>query len=133
MRRLLLGLVLAGALTATTAPVVFAHECVISNRSAQGDAAAQHSSRWVQLTLTDIYGFIHMFVGGPALSPGQIEWAVDEAVSQGLPADGWVVRSDKTIGEGSANPNLANGKGLDFLSHLVGEQVIGIYFAALSH
>ena len=70
-------------------------------------------------------------MGGPALTAGQIDWAVGEAISQGLPADGWVVRSDKVIGEGSQNPNLANGKGLDHLSEAFGPQLVGIYFAAL--
>lgn len=133
MRRMLIGLVIVGALTATTAPVALGHECVISNRSAQGDAGALHSGRWVRLTLADVYGFIHQFVGGDALTAGQIAWAVNESVSQGLPADGWVVRGDKTIGEGSGNPNLGNGKGLDHLEDLVGGQVVGIYFAALGH
>jgi hypothetical protein len=30
------------------------------------------------------------------------------------------VRSNKTIGEGSANPNLANGKGLDHAEDVFG-------------
>jgi hypothetical protein len=72
-----------------------------------------------------------VFVGGPALTPGQISWAVDTAVAQGLPADGWVVRADKVIGEGSSNPNLANGKGLDHLADAYGPQLVAIYFAAL--
>jgi hypothetical protein len=72
-------------------------------------------------------------VGGPALTPSQIDWAVSEAVAQGLPADGWVTRADKTIGEGSSNPNLANGKGLDHLADSVGPQIVGIYFQALGH
>jgi len=72
-----------------------------------------------------------VFVGGPALTPGQISWAVDTAVAQGLPADGWVVRADKVIGEGSSNPNLVNGKGLDHLADAYGPQLVAIYFAAL--
>lgn len=50
------------------------------------------------------------------------------AVAAGLPADGWVIRFDKTIGDGSKNPNLANGKGLDHLVDSVGETIVGIYF-----
>jgi hypothetical protein len=45
--------------------------------------------------------------------------------------DGWVVRSDKTIGAGSNNPNLANGKGVDHLADVYGNQIVGIYFVAL--
>ena len=133
MRRMILGLVLAGSLLGATAPVVLGHECYIANRSAQGDAGALHSGRWTPLPLAAIFSFINTFVAGPALTPAQIEWAVGEAVDQGLPAGGWVVRSDIVIGEGSHNPNLANGKGLDHLADAFGNQLIGIYFEALGH
>jgi hypothetical protein len=133
IRRGIVASLLAGSLLLGTAGVAFGHECVISSRSAQGDAGALHSGRWVRLGLADVYGFIHMVVSGPALTPAQIDWAVAESIAQGLPADGWVIRSDKTIGEGSKNTNLANGKGLDHLEDLVGAQVVGIYFAALGH
>ena len=133
MRRILIGLVLAGSLSAVAAPAVLGHECFIASRSAQGDAGALHSSSWQRHTLADIFGFINQFVGGPALTSAQITWAVNTAVGQGLPVDGWVVRADKTIGEGSSNPNLANGKGLDHLADAYGNQGVGIYFAALGH
>jgi hypothetical protein len=133
IRRLVLAAVLGSTLTLGTAAVALGHECTISSRSAQGDTGASHSSRWVRLTLADVFGFIHTVVGGTPLTASQIDWAIGEAVRQGLPADGWVVRSDKTIGDGSNNPNLADGKGLDHLADLVGRQVVGIYFAALQH
>jgi hypothetical protein len=133
MRRMLVGLVLAVSLSAAGAPAVLGHECYIANRSAQGDAGALNSSAWAPITLADIFGFIHLIVGGPALTPSQIAWAVDTAVAQGLPADGWVIRSDITIGEGSSNPNLADGKGLDHLADAYGPQIVAIYFAALGH
>lgn len=133
MRRFLISLALAGSMLGIAAPVALGHECYIVNRSDQGNAAVLHSGRWMQLTLADIFGFINTAVGGPALSPSQITWAVDTAVAQGLPRDGWVVRSDKTIGEGSKNPNLADGKGLDHLADVYGGQIVGIYFQALGH
>jgi hypothetical protein len=120
-------------LTAVAAPAVFAHECTIASRSTQGDAGALHSSNWFRLGLADVFGFINFNVGGPALTADQIDWAVNEAIAEGLPADGWVTRADKTIGEGSANPNLADGKGLDHLADSVGPQIVGIYFQALGH
>jgi len=133
IRRGLAASLLACTFLVGTAGVVLGHECVISSRSAQGDAGALHSSHWSNLTLADVFGFINSDVGGPALSPEQISWAVDEAIAEGLPAGGWVIRSDKTIGEGSSNPNLADGKGLDHLVDLVGARIVAIYFAALSH
>ncbi len=128
MRRFALTFVLAGALLAVSAPIVAAHECVVSNRSAAGNAGALHSGRWVQLTLADIFGFIHGVVEGRPLDDSEIDAAVELAVDSGLPRNGWVTRSDKTIGEGSKNPNLANGKGMDHLSLLYGDQIVGIYF-----
>ena len=124
---------LAVAVLGSTAGSVLGHECYIANRSAQGDAGALHSGAWTRLTLADIFGFINQFVGGPSLSASQIQWAVTEAVNEGLPANGWVVRSDKTIGENSQNPNLAAGKGLDHLADTFGPQLVGIYFQALGH
>jgi len=133
MRRFLASLALAGSIAIAAAPAVLAHECIIASRSAQGDAGAQHSGRWGTLALADVFGFINTVVGGPALTPAQIDWAVGEAIAEGLPAGGWTTRTDKTIGEGSSNPNLANGKGLDHLADAVGAQIVGIYFAALGH
>jgi hypothetical protein len=129
MRRLILSFVLAGSLLAVAAPAVLGHECTIASRSAKGDAGALHSANWGRLTLQDVFGFIGSDVGGRALTPAEIDQAVGMAVAAGLPADGWVIRTDKTIGEGSNNPNLANGKGLDHLVDSAGPTIVGIYFS----
>jgi hypothetical protein len=133
VRRTIAASVLAITVLGGTATVALGHECFIANRSVQGDAGALNSKVWQRITLADIFGFINGIVGGPALSPSQIDWAVAEAVSEGLPLDGWVVRADKTIGEFSSNPNLADGNGLDHLADVYGNQIVGIYFAALGH
>jgi len=129
MRRLGLSIVLAGSLLAATATAVLGHECVIASRSAQGDTGALHSANWGRLTLQDVFGFIGPEVGGRPLTPEEIDQAVAMAIDAGLPADGWVTRTDKTIGEGSKNPNLANGKGLDHLVDSAGPTIVGIYFS----
>ena len=130
MRRIGLSIVLAGSLLAVTAGVAAAHECVIASRSAQGDSGALHSSRWGRLTLQDVFGFIHTVLPGNnrPLTPAEIDQAVAMAIDAGLPADGWVTRTDKTIGEGSKNPNLADGKGLDHLADSAGPTIGGMYF-----
>jgi len=133
VRRTIVAGILAITVLGGTASVALGHECFIASRSAQGDAGALHSKVWQRDTLADIFGFINGIVGGPALSSAQIDWAVATAVGQGLPVDGWVVRADKTIGEGSSNPNLANGRGVDHLADVYGNQIVGIYFAALGH
>lgn len=133
VRRTIAAGVLAITVLGGSATVALGHECFIASRSAQGDAGAVHSGVWERLTLADVFGFINGIVNGPPLSASQIDWAVAEGVSQGLPENGWVVRSDKTIGEGSKNPNLANGKGLDHLADVYGQQIVGLYFQALGH
>jgi hypothetical protein len=132
IRKLLGALILTGALTAVSVSAVFAHECIIQNRSAQGNAmAAEHSPKWGVLTLDDIFGFILPEVlSAPPLTPDQQAWAVQQAEDAGIPYS-FVSRTDKTIGDGSRNPNLADGKGLDHLADLYGDQLAGIYFAAL--
>lgn len=127
-RRSILAAVLAGALTAMTVGTVAAHECTISSRSAQGNEGATNSRVWGKLFLADVLGFIHEEVGGPALTTDQIAWAV---ANRGDLAEFWVIRFDKTIGAGSSNPNLADGRGLDHLVPMVGEAVVALYFAAL--
>jgi hypothetical protein len=121
---------LALSLSLAATGSVFAHECIISSRSDRGDAGALNSKVWGQHSLAFVLGFIHEFVGQPALTPSQIQWAVANRGSLPL---AWTVRIDKTIGEGSSNPNLRDGRGLDHLSALAGEQVIALYFAALAH
>ncbi len=83
IRRGLAASLLAGTMLIGTAGVALGHECVISSRSAQGDAGALHSGRWVRLSLADVYGFINEAVGGPALTASQIEWAVGESIEAG--------------------------------------------------
>jgi hypothetical protein len=132
-RRALLSATLASTLLiAGTAGAVLGHECVISSRSAQGNAGAIHSDRWATETTYDIFGFIHGVVGGTALTEAQKQWAVQAATAAGVPSS-FAVRIDKTIGAGSSNPNLVDGKGLDHLSMLYGETIVGIYFEALGH
>lgn len=130
LRRSVSAAILAGLLAITSVGAVLGHECVISSRSDRGDQGATHSGRWATLALSDVLGFIHEVVGGEPLTAAQIEWAV---ANRGSLPESWVTRSDKTIAEGSANPNLADGRGLDHLADLVGEQVVALYFAATMH
>ena len=96
-----------------TSGTAYAHECYIANRSAQGNAGATHSGRWVTDTVQD-------FAHSPGLQPGvDPDCFVNYWLSHGGP-ESFTVRSDKTIGEGSANPNLANGKGLEHIEDAFG-------------
>jgi hypothetical protein len=91
----------------------WAHECYIANRSAQGNAGATHSASWVTIT---VEGFAHSPDFPPGFDP---DCFVAYWSSHGGPAS-FTVRSDKTIGEGSSNPNLANGKGLEHIEDAYG-------------
>jgi hypothetical protein len=137
VKRVLTASLLASMLAVASVGAAFAHECVISSRSDQGDAGATHSGRWAVLTLADVLGFINTEIPGQEhqfLTDDQIAWAVanrDMILGTENFPDSWVVRSDKTIGEGSSNPNLGDVTGLDHLADLYGEQVGTLYFAAL--
>ena len=121
LRRSILAAVLAAALAMLSIGSAFAHECVISSRSAQGNEGATNSKVWDNLYLSTILG---EFLG---LDEAQVAWALDH---RGDLPELWVIRIDKTIGEGSSNPNLADGKGLDHLIGLVGPQVFALAAAA---
>ena len=132
IRRVVGSGLLAGTLLVSTAGVALAHECVISSRSDQGDTGALHSgarsgSGWPTCSASSITLWAEHLSAHPRSSGRSIT-----AIAAGLPADGWVICADKTIGAGSNNANLADGKGLDHLVPLVGEQIVGIYFEVLS-
>jgi hypothetical protein len=112
-RRFLASVALAAAAVLAMSSTAFAHECFIANRSAQGNANATHSGRWATLVLAD-------FVNSPGFPPGvDPDCFLAYWSSHGGP-DSFTVRIDKTIGEGSQNPNLGNGSGLDHIEDAYG-------------
>jgi hypothetical protein len=112
-RRFLTSIALATAALLMMASTAFAHECFIANRSAQGNANVTHSSNWVTISVA---GFAHSPDFPPGVDP---ECFIAYWSSHGGP-DGFTVRTDKTIGEGSHNPNLGNGSGLDHIETAYG-------------
>ena len=121
-RRFLTSIALATVALLVMASSVFAHECFIANRSAQGDANVTHSSNWATLSVAG-------FANSPGFPPGvDPECFIDYWTSHGGP-EGFTVRIDKTIGEGSKNPNLANGSGLDHIEAAYGA-LLGASLAA---
>lgn len=88
--------------------VASAHECYIENRSDKGDAkSAANSGQWDVLTVETIAGFVSEDV--PGLDP---DCFVDAWLDNGGPAS-ITINVGRTIGAGSANPNLGDGKGLE--------------------
>jgi hypothetical protein len=107
-RRMLLAAVLSVVAVLGITSTAFGHECFIANRSANGDAGAQHSANWVFIS-------VEGFVNSPDFPPGvDGDCFLEYWASHGGPA-GFTVRSDMTIGEGSSNPNLGDGSGLDHI------------------
>ena len=119
LKRVALAVAGAAAVVLLSGTAASAHECFIASRSDQGDAAATNSSQWMTLTVADIANF----------TPPGTDHACFIAywTSHGGPAS-LTIRSDKTIGEGSNNPNLADGKGLDHAVDVFG----GLLDAAVS-
>jgi hypothetical protein len=110
------GIVVAGAAAGVVlfGTAASAHECFIANRSDTGNAAATNSDRWTVLTPEIIAA-----IAAPNVDPACF---VREWLANGGP-ESITVRSDKTIGEDSANPNLANGKGLEHAADVFGPLV----------
>ena len=121
-RRFLTSVALATAALLMMASSAFAHECFIANRSAQGNIGATNSSNWATLSVSD-------FAHSPGFPPGvDPECFIAYWTSHGGP-DSFTVRTDKTIGADSHNPNLANGKGLDHIEAAYGA-LLGASLAA---
>lgn len=108
-KKLLFGIASFVALLALATGSASARDCFIANRSATGNQQAGTNSKvWTIVTLSD---FLQEDLGFP---PACASGAVAAVQAAGLPIQ-FTTRSDKTIGEGSANPNLANSKGLEHL------------------
>lgn len=119
-RSLVLASFTAAAVLGASAPA-YAHECFIENRSERGNAGATNSKVWETGTVED-------FANSPDFPPGvDPECFVDYWLGNGGP-EGFTFRIDKTIGAGSSNPNLGNGKGLEHIEAAYGE----LFFGALS-
>jgi hypothetical protein len=107
-----------GALMMVMAGTAAAHECYIANRSEQGNAGATHSANWFTAT-------VEGFANSPDFPPGvDPDCFVAYWLGHGGPAS-FTIRTDKTIGSGSNNPNLGNGSGLDHI-----EEAFGALFGA---
>lgn len=135
MRTLVRSLALALAVGAIPFASVAAHECIVANRSATGDEAATASARWVKVTLVEIYERTEEF-GLPDLTPAQVTYAVDLAEAAGIPSS-FTWRSDKTIAGNASGflkgDHATDGKGIDHVFVMYGDQLIGGLFAALAN
>jgi hypothetical protein len=87
-----------------------AHQCLVIPRSDSSQAA--NSDRWGPITVADILGFDDVLgITDEDCKAAAQAYAASE--DGGSNAVSWLIRYDKTIGGGSNNQNLDNGKGLD--------------------
>jgi hypothetical protein len=93
---------------------VDALDCIIASRSAQGDASAgSHAAVWAASSVSD-------FAHSPEFPPGfDPDCFVAAWLAGGGPVS-FTVRTNKVIGSGSSNPNLADGRGLDHIEDAYG-------------
>jgi len=111
--RLIGSVAAAVALVLGVASPAFGQDCFIVNRSDQGNAGASNSQAWITLTVDD-------FAHSPDFPPGfDPDCFVSYWLAHGGP-NSFTIRTTKIIGEGSSNPNLANGKGLDHIEDAYG-------------
>lgn len=123
---LAVGLVFAGS------GVAAAHECYVPGRSDQGNAGASHSANWYTLTVQELFSSAHNFVGGAALTPAQVQIAVDMAADAGIPSSFTVFErfTLPVAKEGAAGQagKSTDGKGIDHFFEGYGDQLLGIFF-----
>ncbi len=78
--------VLTGAMVVGSAGAAFAHECMIANRSPQGQQAVGNSPMWLSedMATTGAYDFTFSVVYGVDATPEMLDEAVALHVEQGL-------------------------------------------------
>lgn len=134
IRKTVLTLALTAGMVAATAGTASAYECLIANRSAQGNAAATHSGNWSTLALADLYSSAHLFLpNSRPLTSAEVDAAVRQAAEQGIPTSFTVFgrhllpRSVEEMEQLSSASS--DGKGVDHFFATYGEEITAIYYA----
>ena len=121
-RKISVGAVGAGVIVALTAGPAAAHECLVANRSAQGNAAvAAHSSAWEGVSLDRV---LTEFIGVPQ---GVADCVIAKSSTFGIPTS-FVLGGKQAVGQAGViarhNPNMdakglaTDGKGIDHAEEL---------------
>jgi hypothetical protein len=151
VRKKIIGLSFALLLALTTfTSSAFAHECIVASRSDTGNVSAgTNSKNWFYVgSLKDLFGYVPMLAGIvdptlqlPPLSADQLDWAVQEGRSLGLPST-YTIFVNIHVGQGEGvllggtpvdgSALTSNGKGIDHVFDYL-PTLIDIYQQALSH
>ena len=140
MHRVLARSLIAGSLAATLLTgTALGHECFIASRSDTGDlAAGSHARVWLTVaTLGELFEAVPQFVPQmnlPALTPSQLDWAVEQGRAAGMPNQFTIFVGNHVIAEGTPamDKHSADGKGLDHVFDWL-PVVLSIYQEALTH
>jgi hypothetical protein len=136
MHRVLTRSILAGTLAATLLTgTALGHECFVASRSDTGDIkAGSHAKVW--FTVASLSGLFELagaeILQEDPLSEAQMDWAVEQGLAAGMPAQFTIFIGAKTIAEGTPamDRHGANGKGIDHAFDWL-PVVAEIYMAAL--
>ena len=135
MRRLVTSIGLALAIGLIPLASAAAHECIVVNRSANGNEGASGSGQWITITLTDIYEETEDF-GFPDLTPAQVDYAVALADSLGVPGR-FTFRTTTTLLANASGwqkgDHATDGKGIDHFFEAYGDRLVGALFEALAN
>jgi hypothetical protein len=128
IRKIVGATALSAALVFAGAGVASAHECFIPDRSEKGNAGATHSKNWVALDISELFMSAHEFLGGPALTPEQVQEAVAMTAAEGIPTTLTTFARD-TLPKGNApESHSTDGKGIDHYFHAYEDDLIRIFF-----
>ena len=122
IRKTLVTLTLAAGLVVTGGGIASAHECYIPNRSEQGNAHATKSGNWETLHLDGLFAEAHLYLGGRALTASEIDSAVAQALSAGVPSSVTIFQPRLLPDAGPA------GAGIDHFFSTYIDTLAGIYF-----
>lgn len=128
--------VLTGALLAVSAGAVAAHECMVANRSEQGQQAVGHSPVWLSenMATAEAYEFTFVVVFGVEPTEAMLEEAVAMHEAQGLQEwtaffEGHTLLTNPQTGEDNpaATKHAGDGQGIDHWSDSeLGQAMIAI-------
>ncbi|KAF2412199.1 hypothetical protein B1729_16425 [Microbacterium sp. B35-04] len=127
IRKIIGATALSAALVFAGAGVASAHECYIPHRSDEGNAGASHSKNWVTLDISELFVGAHEFLGGEALTPEQVQEAVEMTAARGIPTSLTTFARD-TLPKGNApESHSTDGKGIDHYFHAFEDDLINIF------
>ena len=113
-----------GLMLAAIPGSAFAHECFNANRSAQGNAGASNSQRWLTVHIGEFYGDPEL-----GLTAQQAADAEALALQMGVPESFTIFIGNHTIAEGTPsmdrNGHASDGKGIDHIFDAYGAQLVG--------